>query len=412
MKKIKNIKPGKNTILASLYVSQMLGVSFLVNSLPSILRETGVNLEKMGWIYGLGMIWALNFLWAPLIDRFGFKKLGHYRGWIILCQSMIVIFLTIMAFLDLKTDFSILLYLFILIPFFSATQDIATDALAVNILSSKERVSGNAVQISGNLAGSMVGGGILLITYSWFGWSYSILILALLSSIPLFTILPYKEKKDSHEKSSQETYKHIVDYFKKPGITSWIFILIFFGISTKIVYGITGPFLVDYGWSLYKIGLFINIIGPVTGILGTFICSYFVEKFNKRKVFLFSILITIVGITCLSLLPQNKIPGYFTYISIFFIMFSFGLGSPIILAAAMDRSDIKSAGTDFSVQMAISKIPAFMFGGVLMSFIDRIGYSLLFTGLTIFPFLCMIIVYFYVDDELRAIKKTAEILEY
>lgn len=412
MEKIKNIKPGKNTILASLYISQMLGVSFLVNSLPAILREMGVNLDKMGWIYGLGMIWAVNFLWAPLIDRFGLKRFGHYRGWIIFCQSMIVCILIIMAFLNLETDFSILLYLFIFIPFFSATQDIATDALAVKILSSDEKISGNAVQISGNLAGTMIGGGILLITYSWFGWSYSILILALLSSMPLFTIFPYKEKTHPVSNIKQESYKHVLNFFKKAGILNWILILTLFGMSSKIVYGIIGPFLVDFGWSLYKIGLFINIIGPVTGILGTFFCNYLVEKFNRKKVFLFSILIAILGIMFLSLLPQNKIPDYFTYISIFFIMFSFGLGSPIIYAAAMDRSDIKSAGTDFSVQMAISKIPAFMFGGILMSFIDKAGYSLIFTGLIIFPLSSMFIVYFSVDDDFRQIKGTAEALEY
>ena len=69
----------KMILLGGLYTSQFLGISFVITALPAILRQSGVGLGKISWIYGLGFIWSINFLWAPLIDRFG----GHYRSWIL-----------------------------------------------------------------------------------------------------------------------------------------------------------------------------------------------------------------------------------------------------------------------------------------------------------------------------------------
>ena len=75
------------------------------------------------------------------------------------------------------------------VGFFAATQDIATDALAVNLLSVEERGMGNSIQVAGSYMGGIVGGGGMLILFERLGWRNSRLMMAgfiLLASIPIW----------------------------------------------------------------------------------------------------------------------------------------------------------------------------------------------------------------------------------
>ena len=81
----------KAVLLGGLYTSQTLGLAFVITALPAILRQSGVGLDKIGWISVLGFCWAIKFLWAPLIDRYGSKKYGHYRSWILVLQMLMII---------------------------------------------------------------------------------------------------------------------------------------------------------------------------------------------------------------------------------------------------------------------------------------------------------------------------------
>lgn len=51
-------------LLASLYVSQSLGVGFFFVALAGVLRERGAPLEVIGLISALGLVRACKFLWA------------------------------------------------------------------------------------------------------------------------------------------------------------------------------------------------------------------------------------------------------------------------------------------------------------------------------------------------------------
>ena len=59
------------------------------------LKENDLSRTTIGWAGLIFGVYAINFLWAPLIDRlhlpFLSKKIGHRKSWIILMQSFIFI---------------------------------------------------------------------------------------------------------------------------------------------------------------------------------------------------------------------------------------------------------------------------------------------------------------------------------
>ncbi len=50
-------------LLASLYSTQYLGLNFFVVALVAILRSEGAELDTLGLVYMLGLIWPLKLLW-------------------------------------------------------------------------------------------------------------------------------------------------------------------------------------------------------------------------------------------------------------------------------------------------------------------------------------------------------------
>lgn len=68
-----------------------------------------MSLEAIGFLPLLLLPIALKFLWAPLIDLYGFSRWGHYRFWIV-CFQLWVVGLTIAcSFLTIETHLPLLL---------------------------------------------------------------------------------------------------------------------------------------------------------------------------------------------------------------------------------------------------------------------------------------------------------------
>ncbi|MFW2029687.1 MFS transporter, partial [Acinetobacter baumannii] len=59
-----------------------------------------------------------------------------------------------------------------------ATQDIATDALAVNLVQHDQQHWGNTFQVVGSRLGVIVGGGAVLWCLDWLSWQPTVLLLA------------------------------------------------------------------------------------------------------------------------------------------------------------------------------------------------------------------------------------------
>lgn len=99
----------KLLLLGSLYTTQYLALGFFIVALPTILRERGMPLEQISLFYLLGLLWVFKFLWAPFIERFGSRRLGHYRGWLLVLQSLLIVSVLCMIPLSLDTDFALLM---------------------------------------------------------------------------------------------------------------------------------------------------------------------------------------------------------------------------------------------------------------------------------------------------------------
>jgi PAT family beta-lactamase induction signal transducer AmpG len=144
----------------------------LIGSALSLwLKENDLSRTTIGWAGLIFGVYAINFLWAPLIDRLHLpilsKKIGHRKSWIILMQIIIFISLLIWSFLDPSKNLWLVIVVGLGIAISSATQDITIDALRIEQIGEGEKdllSAGAAISVVGWWTGYKIGGLVSLIS--------------------------------------------------------------------------------------------------------------------------------------------------------------------------------------------------------------------------------------------------------
>lgn len=234
-------KPTKFVLLGCLYVSQYIPIAFFYQALPVFLRQQGVSLDAIGLLSLVSLPWMLKFLWSPIVDRYNFSDKQHYRPWIIVCQSLLAITLIICAFLNIEQNTVALIVSLILVCFLAATQDIATDALAIGLLTDKERGMGNGVQSAGNYLGAVIGGGGMLVLLNRLGWQNSVWTLAIfivLASIPIWL---HQETVRVPAKQNKPNFMALINFCRRDRMWLWLLVLLTYTLGARMSAAMFSP---------------------------------------------------------------------------------------------------------------------------------------------------------------------------
>jgi PAT family beta-lactamase induction signal transducer AmpG len=138
------------------------------------LKEDGISRSTIGWAGLIFSVYAINFLWAPLIDRIKIPILtslvGHRKAWIMSMQLLILLSLVVWSFLSPMDNLGIIVVIGLIIAISSASQDITIDALRIEQIGKNESAAmaaGAATAVVGWWSGYKLGGLVTLITADW-----------------------------------------------------------------------------------------------------------------------------------------------------------------------------------------------------------------------------------------------------
>lgn len=366
----------KLVFLGSLYTTQFLALGFFVVALPAVLREGGVPLERIGLIYLAGLAWVFKFLWAPLVDRHGFRRLGHYRGWLLVLQSALAAAILGMTAFDPVADFWWVLAVAGLVSLLSATQDVAADALAVGLLSPEERGLGNGLQAAGGLLGNLLGGGGVLVAYGWIGWDGSMAVLAFAVALPLALVWRHRERPvPVNGIEARPGFGEIARFFLRPGMGWWALLLFAYVAGLNVVYALINPFLVDIGWALARIGVLVTGVGSVLGMAGALLSGYLIRVLGRRRALVLFGLVQ--AATLAAFLPPalGATTGAPVYLATAPVLLGYGMSLAVLYTIMMDNSRRASAGTDYTVQASLVAFGGVAAGGAGAALAGALGYA-------------------------------------
>ncbi|MDA8837373.1 MFS transporter [Candidatus Pelagibacter bacterium] len=282
------------------------------SSLSLWLKEEGLSRSTIGWAGLIFAVYAFNYLWAPLIDRFQIpyltKKLGHRRGWIVLMQITILACLVTWSFINPTENLALLITVGLIIAIASATQDITVDALRIEQIGeheSKSMAAGAAMAVVGWWSGYKLGGVIALFTAEYLEnmgvtnyWQITFLILGVMVILmniglmfvhePLYTDRQKKQKETDELIRSKLGSKNIfstiitwisgtlggpiISFFKKNGFSIAMGILTFvflFKIGEAFLGRMSVVFYKEMGFSKGDIAIYSKTLGWVTTVIFT-----------------------------------------------------------------------------------------------------------------------------------------------
>lgn len=139
-----------------LYIAQAIPMSFFSTAIQVLMRQADYSLSSIALLQLIKLPWILKFLWAPLVDRHCIT-LKDYKRCIITSEIVYALLILMVGLLDIQTDLYLIIGLVFLSLIASATQDIATDTLAVLSFGKSDKSLVNSMQSMGSFGGTLIG---------------------------------------------------------------------------------------------------------------------------------------------------------------------------------------------------------------------------------------------------------------
>ena len=408
------IHPKKLFALTVLYFTQGLPFGFFVHYLPIVLRRQGVSLEEIGWLGALALPWGFKFLWSPLVDKYYLPKVGRRRSWILPMQFLMGLSIILCMPLDLERHLFLFVLSIFLFNLFSATQDIAVDGLAVDILTSKERGVGNSAQVAGYKLGMIIGGGVLIAYSNVLGTDLVFFLMGALIwfalLLPLFMKEPhvhtYKPLKRECKDEGIETpvLQDLQEFFRLRGAIVLIVFITFYKFGESFGGSMFKVFLVDEGFSNRDIGFIVGTYGMVFSFIGSAAGGFLVNRLGRLRSLIYFSFLQSTMLICLGIMASKEF-SYSSAVVINSLEHLFGgMVTTAFFAFMMDVVDSRIGGTHYT--LLASLVVAGMGSASVLAgyFASCFGYPLLFIIggiLTLFPL-----------PLLKKIKKDALYLHY
>lgn len=343
-------------LLSVLYFSQGLPFGFFVQALPAVMRQQGVSLAAIGLGTLLTLPWALKLLWAPLVDRRGGSRLGARRGWLLPLQLGSVALLVALAFVDPAHSLAWLVVGVLLTNLLAATQDIAADGLAVDLLRRHERGLGNGVQVAGYRVGMIVGGGALLVAFEHLGWAWTFAGAALLMLLATGPVWAFREpprpvgERSRAEPSVRQTLRW---FTRDPERRWWLVVLALYKAGEYLGTSMLRPFYIDRGLGLADLGVLLGGVGFCAGLVGALVGGTAVQRLGRRRALLgFGVLqAAAVAGYAWSVAPEAE--GVRIWGPVVLEHLASGMATAALFTLMMDRCRPEHAAADYTLQASL-----------------------------------------------------------
>ncbi|WBC16502.1 MFS transporter [Micromonospora sp. WMMA1998] len=368
---------GRLGTLTALYVTQYLGIGFITVGLTAILRDGGTSLDTLALLQVVGLIWPIKFLWAPVLDRYGSRHRGHYRSWLLVLQAALV--LTLLALLPFSRPADQLgpvIAICAAFVFFSATQDIAADAVAVRLLAASDRGTGNGIQVAASYLGNLLGGGACVLIYDRFGWAAAVGLLAALTAVGLLVVWRFREpERTDRVVRIGAAYRALVSVFGQPGCRWWTFgVVPLVYVGAGMAYALVTPALVDAGWSLGRIGVVTGVVTSVPAIVAGLVAGLGVGRFGRARVLVAGGVTLALSTVALLPLMNGRAPLGGTVAALCFFLAAYTIANVVLYTVNMDYSRPGSGGTDFTVLSSFGLVCSFVAASLGLTAAGRFGY--------------------------------------
>jgi len=319
---LRELRQPKVAVMLALGFSSGLPFLLTANTFGYWLRDDGTSLVAIGFISWVGFAYAFKVYWSPLVDRIDVPllgRLGRRRGWMLLCQILVVIGILGMAAVGTAGGLAVIGAFALLTAFASATQDIAIDAWRIEAASDADEVGlmTSAAQVGYRMA-LLVTDALIIAAAARVGWPLSYVGMAVLMALgivaTLFAAEPSRADAVLQRKPPLWTLRGLadaligpfVDFFAKHKAAGLVMLLMvaLYRLPDFVMGPMYNPFYHDLGlskdtvaWVRGSFGLVATFLGIAAagisavrlGLLPTLVAGLVLEGFGTAAFALLSV---------------------------------------------------------------------------------------------------------------------------
>jgi len=280
-----SIRNRRVQVLGLLSVSSGMPLGFITSTLQIFLRGAGVDLRTIGLLSSVSFPWTVKFLWSPLVDRYAFRWPGRRRSWVLLTQLALALAMGLLAAYSARAlvrdaagrtvlaagAAGVIAVIALAYVFLAATQDIALDAYAVEVLHRDEVGPAAGLRIMWYRIGMLISGALAVFASTWLPWPVVFAALGLLFVLFMGLTLaaPEPDQPAAPPRSlASAVWEPLVTYFRRPNAVVVALFLVLYKFGDNLGLSMVNPFLKDLCYSNAEIGLAVKTIGTAATIGG------------------------------------------------------------------------------------------------------------------------------------------------
>jgi PAT family beta-lactamase induction signal transducer AmpG len=244
-------------------------------AIPTWMARAGGDIKVVGLFTLVQAPWSFKFLWSPLMDRYPLPLLGRKRGWILASQvALFGLGLWLAGVSDHPEAAWVIGALALAIALSSATQDIAIDAYAVEVLHEDEHGMAVGARLAFYRAAMLLSGGFAITLAASTSWAYVNALLAC-CYLPLALVTwlaPEPEVLPEAPGSLRDAvWGPFFGFLRQHRALEILAFVVLFKLSDNMTQGLLGPFFVQVGFDDFDVGVARATIGSAAIVGGTFL---------------------------------------------------------------------------------------------------------------------------------------------
>ncbi len=397
MTTLKSSFAARTVTLCALYCAQGMPWGFVTVTLLAYLGERGLSLDDTAGIISLATLpWSFKFVWGVVIDRWTFRPMGRRRPWVLVAQ--LCAGLTLLAMIlqgDIADDVRLLAWMVFVHNCFVSLQDVASDALAIDVLHPDERGRVNGLMWGSSYLGIAIGGAGMGTVLGRFGIQAAFVLQAsVLLVIALFPLM-FKEREGDRllpwgrgdatgddAPPPSEGLPVLLKSLLRAFLAKAPILGLLYGAASFLTIGILvtiHPIFCtqEVGWTQEKYSQVDGGIGAGAGVLGALVGGFLVDRLGVGRLVTITALLVVTLCASMSLSPDLRANS--DYVLFYLVTINFLTSAQTVAGFSlfMRLCTAVVAGTQFTLFMAATNFARVGGAGVVDALSEQ-GYGVLF----------------------------------
>jgi PAT family beta-lactamase induction signal transducer AmpG len=352
-------------------------------AIPDWMRDIGVDIRVVGLITLAQAPWTFKLLWAPLMDRYVPPFWGRRRGWMAVTQVALFAFTLMLAGVGQRPEtIWVVGAVAMAIALASATQDIAIDAYAVEVLHKDEQGAAAGARVAIYRTALFVSSGLAISMAARVGWPMVNAILAFVY-LPML-LITWKSPEPEVQAPPPRTLRDAVwqpflSFLTRPRALEILAFVVLYKIADQLTQALTRPFLIDMGYNADQRGIAVGLITITTTIVGALLGGWVTTLAglgHSLWIFGFLQLFSNIGYYILSILERPLAPAL--YVATGFELLTSGMGTGAFSVLLLRLTEKRFSATQYALFSSLFALPRVAAGPITGFAVSALGWSTFF----------------------------------